>query len=319
MFAVRLADIHAKQHSFDRAAALLQRVGEALGSCSAPAQLCIAAHAAAVRALASQLGGDLARAGEHCQAGIQLASQALQQAGAGADSAAEPQRHCGLWGEGAEQTSANAALHCEASASSARCTSGARCADDVPAALAAREAAAQLAQLHIRRVECLQQAVDAAGARQSLQDARDVCCQCSCTGGVEAFPLHTAAVLYHEAILELEDDNKVECRSLSCTHTSDHHAWPWDIIHDIIEDMALSSRLWCPPHQVPAGLKYVFIPAGDGCHTHCVPSRVFMSQSLSTPEQTYAQKHEASSWKEQQEEQADSGAGTGSCGVRRGC
>ena len=211
MFAVRLADIHAKQRSFDSAAVLLQRAGQALGSCSAPAQLCIAAHAAAVRALASQLGGDLARAGEHCQAGIQLASRAAQQGGAGADSAAEPRGNCRPSAEGAKQTSASAALDAEASASSARFTSGVRCADDVAAALAAREAAAQLAQLHIRRAECLQQAGDAAGARQSLQDARDVCCQCSCTGGAEAFPLHTAAVLYHEALLELEDDDKVEC------------------------------------------------------------------------------------------------------------
>ena len=211
MFAVRLADIHAKQHSFDRAVALLQRAGQALGSCSAPAQLCIAAHAAAVRAMVSQLGGDLARAGEQCQAGIRLASRAAQQAGAGADSAGEARRRCVLWAEGVKQTSASAALDAEAPACSARCRSGLRCTDDVAATLARREAAAQLAQLHIRRAECLQQAGDAAGARQSLQDARDVCCQCSCTDVAEAFPLHTAAGLYHEALLELEDYDQVEC------------------------------------------------------------------------------------------------------------
>ena len=238
MFAVRLADIHAKQHSFDRAAALLQCANQALGSSSAPAQLCIAAHAAAVRALASQLGGDYAQAGEHCRAGIQLASRALQQAGAGANSAAEPR----------QQTSAGARLNAEAPASSARRRSRARCANDVAAALAAREAAAQLAQLHIRRAECLQQAGGAAGARQSLQDARDVWCQCSCTGGAEAFPLQTAAVLYHEAFLELEDDDKVDCSPSPHTHTSDRHAWPWDLIHDIIGDISLGSRHWYPPH-----------------------------------------------------------------------
>ena len=259
MYAVRLADIHAKQHSFDKAAALLQCADRALGS-SAPAQLCVAAHAAAVRALVSQLGGDLARAGEHCQAGIQLASRALQQGGAGADSAAEPRWHCGLQAEDAEQTTAGIALDNKALASSARCTSRARCADDV--------AAAQLAQLQIRRAECLQQAGDAAGARQSLRDARDVCCQCSCTGGAEAFPLHTAAVLYHEAVLELENDDQVECRPASRTHTNDHHAWPWDLIRDIIGDIPLSSKHWCPSHQIPAALEYVYILAGHGCHAH---------------------------------------------------
>ena len=235
MFAVRLADIHAKQRSFDRAAAFLQCIDQQL-SCSAPAYLCIAAHAAAVRALASQLGGDLARAIEHCQAGIRLASQAAQQAGAGADSAVKPRRHSGLQAEGAGQSSASGALDAGAAASSAcassaRCAAGARSADAVSAALARREAAAQLSQLHIRRAECLRQAGDAAGARKSLGDARDVCRQCSCTDGPEAFPLHTAAVLYQEALLELQDDDKVDCSSSSShTHvrlqTTYHCAWP---------------------------------------------------------------------------------------------
>ena len=123
MFAVRLADIHAKQHNFDRAAALLQCTGHALGSCSAPAQLCIKAHAAAVRALASQLGGDYAQANKHCQAGIQLASQALQQAGA--SSPAEPHQHLVPRAKDAEQTSASVALNDVASASEAPRTSGA--------------------------------------------------------------------------------------------------------------------------------------------------------------------------------------------------
>ena len=319
MFAVRLADIHAKQGSLDRTAALLQCTDQQLSG-SAPAQLCIAAHAAAVRALASQLGGNLARAVEHCQAGIRLASQAAQQAGAGAGSAAALRRHSGLQAEGAGRSPAPAALDAGAYASSACCASGAPCADDA--------SAAQLAQLHIRRAECLQQAGDAAGARLSLQDARDVCRQCSCIDGAEAFPLHTAAVLYQEALIELQDDDKVDCSSYSShahvrQQSNFHCVWPCNLNYDTIRDRQAfhsavvhvvitlkslglhlegqgsdcsSLRHWYLLLQIPPNLHGASIHADYTCHAHRVPGSTSTAQFLSTTQQTCAQERKASSW-----------------------
>ena len=212
IFSVSQADVYAKQHSFDRAAALLEAAKPPL-VCSSCMQLCIAARASAVRATMHGLQGDHQGARQQCQAGIQLASRAL--------------RHLLLSVPEAVQSSQDLARKCSKQASSskhaasadssrsnstaARRMSEEQESDDSSAPQSAWHVRSLLAQLHFSLAELLREAGDREGAGSCLQAARDACCDPAPGAGdaSEAFPIQTASVLYLEAALQLEQQDFV--------------------------------------------------------------------------------------------------------------
>ena len=210
LFAVCLADVHAKQHGFDRAAELLKST-EAVGahSCSWHMQRFIAAHASAVRALMSRLQGDSAGSLQHCQAGIKLACQALQEAEM---NSVHSENHSQHSRKPRNRTSASPpsssaagqkASECSESSRPAQSESEARSPRATSASVPAWHAAALLAQLHACMAEYLWDSHDSEGAKNCLQAAREACQCFVSTEAPDAIPLQAAAILYQEVLLEL--------------------------------------------------------------------------------------------------------------------
>ena len=223
VFSVCQADIYAKQHSFARATALLD-AAEGPAACSTSMQLCIAARASAVRATVHRLQGDHRGATQHCQAGIQLASRALQtvlqsSSGKALPIGQDPAKRCSKQDAG---KSAGAAAQSSASAShdaAAEQQPEERDDCDRSARVSAWHVRSQLAQLHVSMAELSWEAGDREGARTCLQAARTACCDAMPGAGdaSEAFPIQTAAVLYQEVMYQLEQREQViPCVSRIC-------------------------------------------------------------------------------------------------------
>ena len=216
LFSISQADIHAKQHSFDRAAALLGPVEEPL-ACSRCMQLWIAARSSAVRANMRRLQGDHPGAVQHCQAGIQLASSALQDSWQGNQVGASASSECRK--APAKRCIKHASSSSHASTSSERfsCSRGAEHklkegdSDEGSAPQSAWQLRSLLAQLHVSMAELLAEAGDREGSGSCLEAARDACYHSVAGAGAVpvAFPLQISAVLYQEAILQLEPQDLV--------------------------------------------------------------------------------------------------------------
>ena len=232
LFATCLADVHAKQHSFDKAAELLKST-EAVGahSCSRHMQLSIAAHASAVRALMSRLQGDSAGSLQHCQAGIKFACQALQEAEMNSPHSENHSQHSRKprnRSSTSPPSSSAAAQKASEQANSSRpaqSESEVRGPDATSSTVPAWHAAALLAQLHVRRAESLWDSHDSKGAKSCLQAARDACQRYVGAEAADAFPLQAGAILYQEVLLELgisapvdpATSNIVPCRASGMT------------------------------------------------------------------------------------------------------
>ena len=216
VFSICQADIHAKQHSFDRAAALLDAAKIPL-ACSPRTQLCSAAHASAVRATMHRLQGDHQGAVQHCQAGIQLASRALLESLRNGSGDLSEMLQPGQ--SPAKGCSKQASCDSRSAQSSAKpsCSGVAeRKAEEVDhevrsAPQSAWQVRSQLARLHISMAELLREAGDRAGAGSCLQAARHACCNPVPGSGSasEAFPVQMAAALYQEAAMQLEQQELV--------------------------------------------------------------------------------------------------------------
>ena len=167
-------------------------------------QLRMAAHASSVRMLMHRLLHDNKEAMQHCQAGIQLASQALQES-------QEYSKHPARRGSSqAIDTVASAKSVAGRSCSrAAQRGAGVFDSEDSSATQSAWHVRSQLAQLHISRAECLRKAGDSARASSCLQAARDAC-PASLGGSSDCtFPLQAAAVLHEEALLQLQQQKQV--------------------------------------------------------------------------------------------------------------
>ncbi len=198
IFSVSLADIHAKQHSFNRAAALLE-AAEGMPACSRHMQLRIAAHVSSVRMLMHRLQYDNQGAMLHCQAGIQLASQALQESQrCSKDPATSSSR------QAPETVAAAKSVARRGCSRAAQHGAGVFDSDDSSATQSAWHARSQLAQLHISRAECLREAGDSKSASSCLQAARDACQASLGRSSNCTIPLQTAAALHEEVLLQLQ-------------------------------------------------------------------------------------------------------------------
>ena len=215
VFSVCQADIYAKQHSFARATALLD-AAERPQACSPSMQLCIAARASAVRAALHRLQGDPRGATQHCQAGVQLASRALQtilqsSGGKVLPIGQNPAKRRSKQGAGrstgaAAQSSASAG---HSAAAEQKPEERGDCDRSVP--VSAWHVRSQLAQSHASMAELSWEAGDSEGARNCLQAVRTACCDPMPGAGdaSEAFPIQTAAVLYQESMYQLEQHEQV--------------------------------------------------------------------------------------------------------------
>jgi len=203
IFSVSLADIHAKQHRFDRAVALLE-AAQGMLACSLHMQLHIAAHASSVRMLMHRLQYDDEGAMQHCQAGIQLASQALQES---QRCSKDPATRSSS--QAPETVAATKSVARRGCSRAAQHDAGVFDLDDSSATQSAWHARSQLAQLHISRAECLREAGDSESASSCLQAARDACQPPLGSSGDCTIPLQAAAVLYEEALLQLQQQKQV--------------------------------------------------------------------------------------------------------------
>lgn len=216
LFSVYQADIYAKQHSFDRAAALLGAAQEPL-ECSGCVQLCIAAHASTVRANMHRLQGDHRGAVQHCQAGIQLASRALQGIlqSNGDDSSKlsecgkAPAKRCSQPASGGGHANNSSGHPSYSRVAEGESEEGDP--DDRSAPQSAWQVKSLLAQLHVGMAELLGEAGDREGGSSCLQAATDACCYSAAGAGEApmAFPLQMSAALYQEAVLQLEQQDLV--------------------------------------------------------------------------------------------------------------
>lgn len=213
VFSVCQADIYAKQHSFARAAALLE-AAEGPQACSPCMQLCIAARASAVHATMHRLQGDHRGAMQHCQAGIQLASRALQDVLQSSSRkivpiAQDPAKKCSQEGTGTSAAAQSSANACRDAIPEQKPEGDICCDGSLP--VSAWHVRSQLAQLHVSMAELFREAGDREGATSCLQAARTACCNPVPGAGdaSEAFPVQTAAVLHQETIKQLEQHKQV--------------------------------------------------------------------------------------------------------------
>lgn len=209
IFSLCLADIHAKQHSFEKAKALLDRPAHPPAS-SQPIQLYISTHVHGVRALISSHQGRSEGAVQQCQAGVQLAEQNLRllESGGGACSGLPDQ----LQGPTRRTSSSCAGSRACSRLSQRGSAAGGRA--DTSASLALTwQVTVQLAELLIRQAECQRDAGDDGGAKTSLQAAKHACEHFAGADASEAFPLQTAAVLHQEGLLLLGSSQQVGWKS----------------------------------------------------------------------------------------------------------
>ena len=188
-------------------------------------QLCIAAHASAVRATMYRLKGAHPGGLQHCQAGIQLASCALQDSvqsssrcsSEASQSGLDAARRCSKQTSSISHGAKSSAGSSHSNSRATRREAEERELDDSSAPQSAWHVRSHLAQLHISMAELRREAGDREGAGSCLQAAREACCEPAqgADDASEGFSIETAAVLYQEAAMRLEQQELVSpCLSI---------------------------------------------------------------------------------------------------------
>lgn len=163
-----------------------------------------------MRMLMSRLQGDHRGALEHCQAGVALACQALQEAEAGLIASSGPSLRCERPQKRSSNSASGSAACVEKLESSGSSVPAQHERGEEEGAPDTAAETTRLAQLYISMAECLRDDGDREGARRGLQAARDACERSAGADVPDAFPLQMAAVSHQEALLELEEAKQVK-------------------------------------------------------------------------------------------------------------